>query len=352
MKTLGLNKIFFALFKGLSPRAREVVERRFGLRSGEPETLESIGQDFGITRERVRQIEEGALKKLRESLQKQDLQFIQKYYRDWLKHLRLYGGIRREDIFLADIAGKYKGYATLLLTLSDAFERVRETEDLYTAWTCDKSAVSAAREFLTALTESFRNLGRTVGDRELLGLSRNAVQANASMLAPRVIFSYLDLSKHIGRGPHGVWGLREWPEITPRGLRDRAYLVYKKEGKPLHFTEVARLIDAHGFADGKKVLVQSVHNDLIRDPRFVLIGRGIYALKEWGYEPGTVREVIVGVLKKAGKPLSAKELVSRVLEQRQVKAGTILLNLQNKEYFVKTPDGNYTLAKTQETTLV
>ena len=49
----------------LKPKQRQVIERRFGIVSGSEETLESIGDDFGQTRERVRQIEEKALEKLR-----------------------------------------------------------------------------------------------------------------------------------------------------------------------------------------------------------------------------------------------------------------------------------------------
>lgn len=353
MKTMDLRKTSLALLRSLSPRGREVMERRFGLKSAEPETLESIGRDFGVTRERVRQIEYDALKKLREAIQKQGSSFIQKHYKDWLQYLRRHGGIQREDIFLANIGGEHKGHAILLLELSDTFERLAGDDHLHDAWACEKDAVSVAREFVTALAQNLKNLGRTVGDRELLAMGQEtALRIQGRTLPPRVVFSYLNLSKDMSKGPHGVWGLREWPEINPRGLRDRAYLVYKKENKPLHFTEVARLIDAHGFnTKGRKVLAQSVHNDLIRDPRFVLIGRGVYALREWGYEAGTVRDVIARVLELAGSPLSAKEVVRRVLQQRQVKTSTILLGLQNKEYFAKTADGKYTLAKMQETTL-
>jgi hypothetical protein len=353
MKPTRFSQTPSALLKGLSGRAKEVIERRFGLNGREPETLESIGRDFGITRERVRQIEYDALEKLRGKIQRKEVPLVENYYNDWLEHLRIHGGIRREDVFLADIAGAQREHVLFLLALQDTFERISESETLHAAWTCDKTALSAVEEFISAMVQNLKTGGRTLKDQEFFALSKKvATDIIPQQSSPRIIRSYLDLSKQIGRGLHGMWGLREWPEITPRGLRDRAYLVYKKEGRPLHFTEVARLIDAHGFTNGKKVLVQSVHNDLIRDPRFVLVGRGIYALKEWGYEPGIVREVIAEVLQKAGKPLSEKELIPRVLKQRQVKTSTILLNLQNKEYFTKTPDGKYTLAKTQETTLV
>src|SRR6476646_4434342 len=52
---------------GLEPRLRDVLERRFGLAGRNPQTLEHIGKELGITRERVRQLETRALKELRQT---------------------------------------------------------------------------------------------------------------------------------------------------------------------------------------------------------------------------------------------------------------------------------------------
>ena len=112
----------------------------------------------------------------------------------------------------------------------------------------------------------------------------------------------------------------------------------------MHFRDITELIGKLPNNSGG-VLPESVHNELIRNDNFVLIGRGIYALKEWGYEPGTVREVISEVLKSAKKPLKKDEIFKKVLKQRDVKESTVLLNLQNKKYFDKDKQGRYTIAK-------
>ena len=125
-------------------------------------------------------------------------------------------------------------------------------------------------------------------------------------------------------------------------MKDKAHLVLKKEKSPKHFAEIAKLINVAGF-QGKKANIQTVHNELIKDARFVLIGRGIYALSEWGYKPGTVKEVLVDILKKSSKPLSKSAILSRVMDARLVKENTVLLNLNNSKTFIKNKDGTYSL---------
>jgi RNA polymerase primary sigma factor len=57
----------------LSPPEKAVIKLRFGLRDGEPKTLEAIGEMFGVTRERIRQIEVKALQRLRTLMEQKDL---------------------------------------------------------------------------------------------------------------------------------------------------------------------------------------------------------------------------------------------------------------------------------------
>jgi len=134
-------------------------------------------------------------------------------------------------------------------------------------------------------------------------------------------------------------GLRDWPEICPMTVRDKIYLVLKKYGKPLHFEDIAHHINKVGF-DRQPALAPTVHNELIKDDRFVLVGRGLYGLREFGYEPGTAREVIAKVLKSEG-PLTPPQLVAQVNKQRFFKPNTVLINLQNRAFFERTPDGKY-----------
>jgi hypothetical protein len=184
-------------------------------------------------------------------------------------------------------------------------------------------------------------VGRLLADVEFLQTLNERIECDISEPALR---SALSVSRNIVRTPFKEWGLRGWPEATPRGVGDKAYIVLKRSGKPLHFSDIAKKANEAGF-DQRKAHPQTVHNELIRDPRFVLVGRGLYALKEWGYEPGTVADVIQRILQNEGKPISREELTDRVLKERMVRKNTVLLALQNADRFEKTPDGNYQVRK-------
>ncbi|MBI4159900.1 winged helix-turn-helix domain-containing protein, partial [Candidatus Wolfebacteria bacterium] len=145
-------------------------------------------------------------------------------------------------------------------------------------------------------------------------------------------------SKLIKQNPYGEFGLVSWPTIRPRGIKDRAFAVLDRAAKPMHFREVAAAISKSGWSS-KKAHPQTVHNELIKDPRFVLVGRGLYALANWGYESGTVSDVISSLLKSSKRPLSKEAIVESVLKSRFVKPNTVLLNLQNKTLFRKVAEG-------------
>src|SRR3989344_5635460 len=63
-----IKKVVAGLLASLTVRNREIISRRFGLKTGYKETLEAIGQSHGITRARVRQIEGASLAQIREAL--------------------------------------------------------------------------------------------------------------------------------------------------------------------------------------------------------------------------------------------------------------------------------------------
>ena len=150
---------------------------------------------------------------------------------------------------------------------------------------------------------------------------------------------WLSMSKSVAKNPLGEWGKATSPNIRTRGVKDYAFLVMRRHGSPMHFKEVA---DAITKTFGKKTHYATCHNELIKDSRFVLVGRGMYALAEWGYKAGIAREVIQDILKREG-PLSKEDVVTKVMKERYFKKNTILVNLVNPKFFKKNKAGLYTV---------
>ena len=342
MTKINYRQICSKVLKALPLKQREVILRRFGLGAeigkNQRETLESIGQDLGITRERVRQIERDGFLRLKPEIKKEQKTF--NYFKDFLKKI---GDLRKEKSLLFELAGeRFQNEVYFLLTLGEGFERFRETDDFHSFWSIDQKSWIFAQKLINSVCEKFKKIGQPLKLEEL---------NESNDLKPEILTSYLEISKKIQKNAEGFFGLKDWPEINPRRIKDKAYLAFKKSQKPLHFTQVADLIDLASRASAKgeeenlfsSTLPQTVHNELIKDQRFVLIGRGIYALKEWGYEEGVVKDVIFNILKAAHRPLKKEEILEKTLKQRLVKKNTIFLNLSNKKYFLRNSDGYYTI---------
>jgi len=152
------------------------------------------------------------------------------------------------------------------------------------------------------------------------------------------------VAKKVEKNILNTWGLAEWPDVRPKKLSDKIHLVFTKVEKPLHFRDVAEMINTSNF-DKKTICAATVHNELIANEGYVLIGRGIYAKKDWGYTPGTVTDIIVRILNDESRPMSKDEIYQEVLKQRQVNPSTIYLSLINKDKFNKVEGGLFELNK-------
>jgi hypothetical protein len=339
--TKSLNqKVEKALLFLTNPRVREVIERRFGLKTGETETLESIGKNYGITRERVRQIEDNGLKILKSekvsSLLSPVFESLCSFFSE---HGNLVGEDYLYNSFINDNEpSALRGHLYLVLTLGEPFRRVLNDDRFHPYWTTDLSAREKAEKIVNFLISEFNKRNSVLDENDVL----NLLSEKHADVPQKMLCVVLDISKEINKNNFNELGLNHWSEISPQGVKDRAYLVLKKEGKPLHFTEITELINSLGLSN-RPAYTQTVHNELIKDPRFVLTGRGTYALSNWGYQPGTVEEVIERILRESNKPMAREEILKAVLSQRQVKPTTILLNLQRSPKTKKLADGKYTL---------
>src|SRR3989338_862793 len=324
----------------LQERASDVVMNRFGLTpDGEKKTLEEIGKKYGITRERVRQVEESTLNLIKKSLAYKAEQAVFDELRQLIHSL---GSIVAEHELLPHISKDKttQNHIHFYLTLGDLFKKHREDEHFHARWSVDDVLAGKVHDAL-------RKLYVTLSDEDLVPetemikkffdqMKDVADQYQNAEIAKR----WLSMSKTVKKNPLGEWGKASSPNIRTRGVKDYAYLVMRKHGSPMHFREVA---DSISKTFGKKTHYATCHNELIKDPRFVLVGRGMYALAEWGYTRGTAREVIRDILKKEG-PLLKENVIEKVMKERYFKKNTILVNLVNPKYFKKNKNGLYSVA--------
>lgn len=330
--------------KILSRRSQDIIERRFQLKKGKRETLDAIGQSYGITRERVRQIEEVALRELRKAFNRFPLG---PYVQLVSEILHQYGDALREDSLFDNFSHKSEmnpenAALALMMTVSTKFVRQPENDEFFTFWTFnDPICQKRVKEIVARVINYFEKSKNSIEEERLPQIYTTRISREGQRLDEKVLFSYLSLSKKISKNIFAEWGLIKWSHIAPRGIKDKAYLVLRREQEPRHFKEIAKLIDRAGF-DTKATNAQTVHNELIKDSRFVLVGRGLYALQEWGYRAGTIKDLIVEYLKSNG-PVDRQKILAHVMANRFVKPNTILLALQNPKMFIQRENGEVAL---------
>lgn len=334
------KQISKTLLEVLPDRARDVLEKRYGLgKSGDTFTLESIGQSYGITRERVRQIENYGI----QSIQKSEV--YKKHYDLFIELQKLIdqlgGGIIAENVLLDELADDpiTRNHIYFLLVVGDPFYKSKENPQYAHRWFTERKTADTVENALRNVYKSL-NRDELISESEIISRFRKELADMASDHNEEVLKRWLKISKQIDRNPLGDWGPADSPNIRIKGIRDYAYLAVKRHGSPMHFREVAETINE---LFGHKAHVATTHNELIKDDRFVLVGRGLYALTEWGYTAGVVKEVLQQILESEG-PLSREEIIDKVRKERYVKDNTILVNLQDTNIFKKLANGTYTLA--------
>jgi len=344
---LNIRSSVSKLLSSISDKNREVLERRFGIDRDEAETLESIGKSHKITRERVRQIQEYGLKKIMAS---EGDSFLASAFGKIEAYINKKGGVAKAaDIFGALASPGDGAHLAFVLRLMPGLVFCKESDDMHARYALEAGSLKSADALVAKIHKALDASAAPLRFSVLKSLVKDESQ-NFDKFANVSPENILALSRRIKKGPFGAYGLAEWPRISPRGVRDKAHLVFESEKRPLHFKEISQFIDRYfvsaegGANKARQTHPQTVHNELIKDPRFVLIGRGLYALSEWGYEPGTVKDVLVQILKDAGRPMLKEEALQLISERRFVKPNTIFLNLQNRNYFKKLEDGKYYLA--------
>ncbi len=353
-KKMSLNPYLFSraveeILKDFPQRSQLILKKRFGVGFDRPLTLSEIGLENSITRERVRQIIQNLLQQIRRSKLNNNKGLAYEVFQSLDFTLSQNSGIiRKKDLIhnltenKEEIRKNEEGAISLFLACHTEIlplKNYKVEKDTLIKKDFDFRLWEAVENFIIDL---FRQKRRVISHDEIIEKSQAILLENE--LKNEQVVHFLKVSRRVKQNIFGDWGLHDWNEINPRNIAQKAYLVLKKKQKPYHFREVASLIDQTGLNNKtKKSHPQTVHNELIKDKRFVLVGRGIYALAEWGYKTGTVREIIHDILINSSRPLSRKEIIRKVLDQKQVKPSTVSINLSN--YFNSSRYNRYFIDK-------
>ncbi len=333
LTTSNIETLFSGVLESLSEKERIVIERRIGL-NGEKETLQNIWNSFkpSITRERVRQIEDAGIKKVGRIIKATELSAIQEMAREIMSHH--WGVLTREKLIGAIISNmslskEINAHILEVIVQSD-FEIIKSkprlwTQTYFTLPNISRKAIDAVhKNALKILKRKKDVMERT----ELYGQIAEDLTWEVGKLDNVFIDSVLDIFEDIVKGEEVLIGLTRWKILNPKTLKDKAIYVMKKDKLPMHFIDISNKISDYL---GESVKINTIHNELIRNEEFILIWRGIYALKEWGFKPGTVLDVILDILNKNGGPMTTEDIIKKVLKVRNVKKTTIYMNLQNKK---------------------
>lgn len=379
---LNAVEIINNLFSELNEREADIIVRRFGLHGEKKETLENIGNAHSLTRERIRQIETYSIKKL------QQLNILEKHLHSLKKIIvaliEEHGGLMEKE-YLLDVLVKFslnsgseiknenihKRYLNFLITklLHNEFEELNGSKHLLPSYKLKHQSISHFEEIVDELTKKIEEEADVKKTEELLKKIKeeldsykkhqektsipNSIDISSALISElfkenhelinenKVLYSALKASKKISQNKFGHWGIHDSREIKPKTVNDKIFLILKFKNKPMHFVEIAEEINNIGF-DKKKANSATVHNELILDEKFVLIGRGLYGLKDWGYKRGTVADVIEEILREKSEGLSREDIIDEVLKRRVVKETTIILALMNKDRFLRD-NGSYIL---------
>lgn len=320
-------------------REKEIISRRFGL-NGTKETLEQIGEMLSITRERVRQLEKAILIRLQLAAEDGQIPELAAAEKILVRNLTETGRVAK----LSDIADKIYGEPTgakeragiyFIATFSKHLAIVEENDRYYVAIGIAEYGDSKK------IRERADEIVKTIRENKA-PMTLDELDAKLDYEHPDHIRAIASISKLLAT-LNGVWGLAKWPSVNPKNIRDKIFVILENKHEPMHFSDIAKEIKESNFKR-KNVTVQAIHNELIKDPRFILIGRGIYALDSWGYKKGTISDIIRAILENSEEPLTREEIVKQVLKARKVKETTILLNLQNRKLFKKIGKNAYRVA--------
>lgn len=334
-----MKKIVEEIIQNLNPKERETIIKRYGLRGGEIETLESIGKELGITRERVRQIQNQAIQKIKPIINShQEIKnFIQKT-KQFLEPI----GVQEEYYFYHILiknklikAGEEKIIRFFLIHHEDIGYYPGD-DFLKSFYAKDKNYSLFLKHILKKIyIHLIENHQKIFSEDELFHLILKEIKIHKIQEKNfESLINLIRIIRHLHKNPFNFWGFIKNYFIVPTSLKHKIYLILKSENRPLHFSEIHKKINQITQIEDeflhpiwkKPYSLESIKNELIKNSDFVFVGRGTYALKEWGFEEGKIFDVLKNFILK-NKEVSFQKVYEFINSQKIVKPSTLSIYL-------------------------
>ena len=327
-----------------------VLVKKFGLLTWKEVPLQRIGADYNMTRERVRQIETQALMRFRRLIVGND-KYV-KVLEEAKKILDTHGGLLSEEDLIKKIVNKnmfkFSSQELKLILVSDFdINYLKRNKLLYKSFYKDPLFEDLLTKMTMRTTNYFEKKKESEDVYEFIEKMKNEFalkHANVEFLQNALFYmNFFQVIRWI-KVFDGKVGLMAFTDVWPKTIKLKIVYVMKKLNKPVHFQELpAKIIE---WFPSKAVKVTTIHNELVKNNQtFVNIGLGLYALREWGYEGGLVKDIIIRIFNKYNRPMSVKEISKELLKEKMVSPNTVLLNLQKfKEEFRRVDKWIYELA--------
>ncbi|MFC1625870.1 DNA-directed RNA polymerase subunit alpha C-terminal domain-containing protein [Patescibacteria group bacterium] len=329
-------------------RSMDILKRRYGLGTGEKETLEEIGKSYGVTRERIRQIQKRAVKKIQHPSTKGRLQTI-----GLVEEMMYKNGIVLSDYEADSLVPKYfdntsydgSSFLDLLSDIGWVQKNRIGDVNLY----APKNIISKTN--ISKLTDEIydfiKNEKKLIPIEVIITHFKEKyydVVNNANL--SQLILRLCRLDPRIEEKLPNKLGLySSHPSV--RDWRNHMVDILSNENTPLHFTEICEEVNAILRLMGDKRLdVRRVHSILIENVEFSHTGvRGTYGLTKWGLRKEMTPVLVEEILEKSGRPLHWRQIYNYVKKYKDTKEANILAILNSNEKFMKHGHGEYVLKK-------
>lgn len=333
------------------PKEQLVLFKKFGLTTGKEIPLQKIGEVYGLTRERVRQIENQGLMRFRRLIIGNERYL--KVIEEAKKILDTNGWFLVEDELIAKLLnkgiGKFNGQELKMIVVCDFdIYYLKRNKKIWKGFYIDPLFEDLLSDIAEHVTNYFTRAWQATDLYEFvdkLKVKYTPSYDHIPYLQNNLFYTnFFKAIKGISTF-YGKIGLDEFTEVNPKTIKQKIQYILRRINKPLHYQEMATKV-MEWFPD-KAVKVNTVHNELVKNNTiFVNMGLGIYGLKEWWFQGGTVKEIIERVLETAGRPLSIKDIQKEVLKEKMISPNTIVLTLQKyKKIFERVEKWIYQLRK-------